>query len=290
MCQLSIQSIQYSNNQFLSSLLISNDLLSKARFDRQIDVILTQTQTSAPALLTHLLFLIRSTSHANAIVTTYGTNYEYFKSPSTWFVHRLHSRALVFENNCSCGMNASCTIPASFTPNNSSAERVTLSGLKMGCTPTESFLASTLECFYNSSCLNIMMQMLRNTNDRHSVIPLVPLRTNHSRFSIDEKVSNLFNNLFIERWSIVKNYSSYYHRCLPMQCSYTYYQKLDSLYTITYLLSLYGGLTIIFKWICPRGLYVLVKLFQCYKRRSTSVKPITSAPVAVIDTEHENIA
>lgn len=283
LCQLSNQSVNYFINQFLSSLLITDQLLSKVAFERQIDLMLAQHEMNAPTILTRLLAMLRSTSHANAIVSTYGTNFDYYKLPvnGTWI--NLYSKAIVFDNNCSCGLDSTCTIPASYISKNG-GERISLDGLKMGCTPSESFLASTLECFHHASCIHVILQMSNENSTIPSVHAPLALPVNTSRFSIHAKISDLLNDLFVEEWSIVRDYSSYYDECSPIQCSYKYHQQLDSLYTMTYLLSLYGGLTIIFKWICPRVIYVLVKVYGCCKKRTRSVS------VAVIRTDETNIA
>ena len=258
LCRLSDQSVNHFVNQFLSSLIITHHLLSKVAFDRQIDGALEQEQTTAPAMLIRLLFLLQSTSHTNAIVSTYGTNFEYLNPRLETFMNLLSGTAVTYDNNCSCGLNSNCTIPASYMPSNGNG-RIELKGLKMGCTPSQSFLASTLECFYNASCIHTLLHMSNDTDSALSVLTPSALQTNASRFPVDNQVSDLLKDLFVEDWSITKNYSMYYSRCQPTQCSYTYYQQVDSLYTITRFLSLYGGLAIIFKWVCPRIIYLLMK-------------------------------
>lgn len=224
----------------------------------------------ASTTLTRLLFLLRSIGHANGTVSTFGTHFEYFEPSTDWFLRSLHGKAIVFESNCSCGLNLTCTIPAGYISKNRS-EYVSFDGLQVGCTPSESLLASTLASFYQASCIQTLLRMANENRTNPTAAAPSALSLNTSRFSVDLEVSDLVKGLFVEDWSIVRNYSSYYGSCLPIQCSYKYYQQLDSLYTVTYLLSLYGGLTIIFTSICPRMIYVLVKAAGCCKKRSTSV-------------------
>ena len=285
LCQLSIRSVDYFIQQYLSSLLITDHLLSKSAFNRQIDSTVVNGETTAPTMLTRLLFLIRSTSHANAIVSTYGTNYEYLNRWPHFTFSDLVAEAITFDNNCSCGLNASCIFPATFVSNNNGI-RVSLNGLRMGCTPSESLLNSTLQCFYDASCIHLILQMANANYIRTNIDIPLPLQVDSRRFSIDTNVSDLADHLFVEQWSTVKNYSSYYERCAPIHCSYSYHQKLLSSYTVTYLLSLYGGLTIISQWVSPRAVYVLMKLFQCYKKRSTDIKPSNRLEINVVSADH----
>ena len=266
LCQLSIRSVSYFVNQFLSSTLVTNQLLPVSSFEELVNTSLSQSQVNAPTTLVRSLFMLRTTSHANAIISTYGTNFDYVPSRNDHFEYNMHGRAMLYAESCSCGLNMSCSMPASLIVNDFT-RRVPIDGLKMGCTPSESFLASTLECFYNASCINLLLKTDRNGPS--------PLDRRSSRFPPTALVSDLVADLFVESWSINISYLSYYSRCMPLSCSYSYYQQLDSLYTVTYVLGLYGGLNILFKWICPRLVYLSVKLFHWYKARKTTVIPTT---------------
>jgi hypothetical protein len=80
LCNLSIQSVNDSIRQFLSSLFITTQLQSPTDFHIHIDSLVEQSKSNAPATFTRLLFLLRGTNHGNAIVSTYGTNFEYYFS------------------------------------------------------------------------------------------------------------------------------------------------------------------------------------------------------------------
>ncbi len=137
----------------------------------------------------------------------------------------------------------------------------------MGCTPSELFHASTLECFYDSSCIDLIC-----TNHTKSTYSPIPLYTNVSRFFINTTIAQLINDLFIETWKTTINYSSYFEHCPPLVCSYTYTQKLNSLYTLTLLLGLQGGLSLVLEWICPKIVRMLVKIYQRRMRRINVVQ------------------
>jgi hypothetical protein len=279
LCQLSIQTINDSIEQFGSSLLITNQLLSEELFQSRIDLITNQTKSNVPTTLNRLLSLLRSTSHGNAFISSYGTNYEYIMLVYNIFQNMLYAQSIIYDNNCSCGLNSSCTIDASFIDTRS-WRNVSIKGLKMGCTPSESLFLSTLECFYDISCINLLQQLLLiKSNDNISYI----LNGTGSQFEMNITVMSLVNELFVENWLTTMNYSSYFDQCSPVLCTYKYIQQLNSIYTIAYLLGLYGGLTIVLKWICPKIIYFLHKIPRCQKKHTNLVQPSS------VDIEVKNI-
>ena len=231
------------------------------------------------------MFLIRSINHGNAIVSTYGTNFEY---RSRWFWTNVYypyipSRAIIYDNNCSCGLHSNCTTPAAFIQENSSTG-ITIKGLQIGCTPSESFQSSTLECFYDPLCIALIQQYTNSTTYS------IPLSITESRFFMNTTVAELIDNLFVERWVTRVNYRSYFERCLPLLCSYTYNQQFNVLYTINLLIGLQGGLTIVLRWICPKLVRIIASVHKNRKKRTNIVEPTMSdttptAEISQIDVD-----
>ena len=77
-------------------------------------------------------------------------------------------------------------------------------------------------------------------------------------------MQNSLDNLFVQEWSTEVNYSEYFSQCAPALCIYTKTDHNNLSYTITLLLSLYGGLTIILRILTP----LLVKISLQLKHRS----------------------
>ena len=153
----------------------------------------------------------------------------------------------------------------------------------MGCTPTESFLVSTLECFYNVSCINLIQDYVNLKNGTNmNVTPT--LFANSSRFPSNKLIIDLVKDLFVESWSSNNNYSAYFTLCLPTSCSYTYVQQLNSLYTVTVILGLYGGLNVVMQGICRILIYLLFKVHQYKKKRSSVVDAEHCMEVATIES------
>ncbi|CAF1447943.1 unnamed protein product [Rotaria sp. Silwood1] len=283
LCQFSILSVNNSIEQFLTSLFITSELLSEKDFHARLHLLIEQSKSSAPKTSAHLLFLIRSINHANAMVSTYGTNFEYI---STWFWTNdyypyIPNQAIIYDNECSCGLYPNCTTQANFIESNSSI--ISIKGLKMGCTPSESLRSSTLECFYDQSCINLIQRYTNSTNQ------IIPLSMNMSRFSIDTTVAELINDLFVEQWATTINYSSYFEQCLPLLCSYTYIQQFNILYIITILLGLQGGLTIVLEWISPKLAHIIAKVHKNRKKRLNVIDQSRSLNMTTIEIDNINV-
>ena len=274
LCQLSIQTVNISIQHFLSSLFATVELLSERQFEAQINSKTNQSRLVVPTTFSRLLFLIRMVNHGNAIITNYGTNFESINNP---LEYPAYFEAIIYDNGCSCGLYSNCTTQANFiTKNSTKTILIPIKGLKMGCTPSESFRASTLECFYDQSCINLIQQYTNNASRIHSTDSFNLLSTNNSQFSMNTTIAELIENLFIEEWNTSIDYFSYFQQCLPLYCSHTYIEKYNVLHTITVVFGLQGGLAIILTWICPKVILIIARVNQYRKKRTNTVQPICS--------------
>ena len=247
-----------------------------------------QSKSSAPTTFDHLLRLIRSINDGNGMISTYGTNFEYIIPWYEFYGSYAPTQALIYDDNCSCGLHSNCTTQASFIRTNST-EVNPIKGSKIGCTPSESFLASTLECFYDQSCINLIQEYTNYTNDTNATNSPLPLSTTTNQSSINTTIAELINNLFVEQWITTKNYSLYYEQCAPLLCSYTYIQQFNLLYTVTLLIGLQGGLTIVLKWICPKIVHIIVKIYQSRKKQMNSVQHNSSLETMPVESVNTNV-
>lgn len=277
LCQLSQQSVANSINELMTSLLVTVQLLSKTDFQNRLNTLIEQSKSNAPVTFSRLLFFTQNNFRANAFLSIYGTDFEFPVRFPTYTINTYpqlaifaYAEPVIYDDGCSCGMFSNCTTQATIMQTNPS-RNITLNGLKMGCTPSESFLASTLECFYNQSCLDLIQQFANYPN---SLTPLSS--TNLRRFSENTTITELVNNLFVENWSTKMNYSSYYEQCAPSLCSYISVENFNVLYSVTVILGIQGGLTIVLKWLCPKLIRIGAKLHRHRKNRITPVDPVNS--------------
>lgn len=292
LCRLSMESINNSINEFLTSLLVTVELLSKINFQNRLENLIEQRKTTAHILFSHLITSTENMFHGNAIVSTYGTNFKYtILMDGSRYVYA-YTEPIVYGDYCSCALSPNCTTQGFFSDGNSSRTNP-IKGIRIGCTPSQSFLVSTLECFYDQSCLDLIQQY---TNYGSSLTPLS--RKNHSHFSENTTVRELVNDLFIEHWSTEISYPSYYQQCWPSICTYTSIEKFNVFHTITLILGIQGGLTIVLKWICPKLVRIASKMYHRRKKRSDTVAPfvanqspshITPIPNVQMNTWNSNV-
>ena len=277
LCQLSLRSASSSTQQFLSALFITAQLLSEDDFTIRLSSLINETIANVPVTLNRLLALTRMINHGNIIVSTYGTNFEYIPSfAQSLGTYTALPQAVIYDGNCSCGLRANCTTQANFIDDDAS-RMVPVNGIKMGCTASESFRLSTLECFYDQTCLDLI-QHYANHSTR-----LAPLDRTAKRFPLNATVDKLINDVFIEEWTTSTSYITYFHKCSPALCSYTQVQRFDLVNTITLFLALQGGLSIVLKWVCPQIVQLLYKIYQHRHRQISPVQPISAVGIMSID-------
>lgn len=276
LCEYSIEIERNSIDQFLNSLLITSELLSEDEFSFRVNSSIEQQKEKIPKKFSNLLFLIRSLNHGNGFISMYGTNYEYSSTQVDKEGQHLYlsNQAIVYDHGCSCELYSNCSTQAYFFEEDSS--KIFVNGLKMGCTPSESLHVSTLECFYDELCVDLIQQ--------YTNLSIASLVNETSRFHPKTNVSQLIDNLFIEQWLTSVNYSSYYDQCSPSSCSYTYVQYFHILYLITFLFGLQGGLTIVLDWICPRIVRIIFKIYEKRQKQLNAVGPecsTTKSPTVI---------
>lgn len=147
--------VSNSVRSFISNSLITSRLLSQASFDEQLSNLLRQAEAHIPTSFAHALEIVQSINHANALMTIYRSNYEFFASRATLTRSiPLYTRPITYQGpeSCSCGLQSKCLRQAVFNE----PQLVAVKGLLVGCLPSESLLASTLECFFDIDCINLI--------------------------------------------------------------------------------------------------------------------------------------
>ncbi|CAF3817847.1 unnamed protein product [Rotaria sp. Silwood1] len=141
-------------------------------------------------------------------------------------------------------------------------------GFILGCSPMESLLRSTLMCLYNETCLNLIN--IQNLSFIHPLDASLP-----SRFMLNSTVEDLTANVFVEQWLYNISYSAFYSKCQPSICAYSVSKRKDLLEVITIVLGLYGGLTLILRFIAPLLISAADLISALVWRRNNNVVPFT---------------
>ena len=257
--------------------------MSRSLLKLQVGVQVNLTQSSGSWLLASILVAHRISTSSNQLMNGLSTNT--FAYPPTSNTSR---RAILAVNgynagheatsdNCYCYSGSSCLIPASIDPitepistnvfyveNTSTPVR----GILVGCHLLESALASTLECYYNPSCINLLVS---------NGSMFVPLNSSQfSRYSQDTTVDTLFNSLMVEERLSSVSPQGYYAQCAPKSCTYSYRERNSILNIFTILIALFGGLNISLRIVVP----VIIRIVTKYKWKSTAVAPIQVSSTA----------
>jgi hypothetical protein len=161
--------------------------------------------------------------------------------------------SLTEPSTCPCDLEDQCTDVISFfnytdnTIYNPYNLKFTLSDIKVGCYVVSSTLQSSIDCFFNQTCLNIVQHEVVNSRS----INISILNPNSTRFGPDSLLGVIVDNLMVETWNEEMNYEQYFQQCAPDQCTYTYTASQNLLYIITTIFGLFGGLSVALKIAVP---------------------------------------
>lgn len=191
---------------------------------------------------------------------------------STWSV-RLRPRPYPKETNnnqtCNCLISNQCVRPQGFYCQNAACRQSlafpnrTVPGLMVSCFPINSLLLSTFECFYNQSCIQILYDWrLFEINDQFyplalNVTPLDPHLP--SRFFPTTKIETILSSLLIEDWTSKTDVAAHYEQCNPKVCTYTYTERFETIYVITTIIGLFGGLFLVLQLSVPFFIRILLR-------------------------------
>ena len=116
--------------------------------------------------------------------------------------------------------------------------------------PLQSVFMSTLECFYNDTCFSRITELINSTlsSTNFTTLKSSSLSSNISQY---DQIESLANNLFIHSWYNESSFESYFNRCHPVKCHYTYETRLHLIYIVTIIVGLIGGINIVLRLLLP---------------------------------------
>ncbi|CAF4002956.1 unnamed protein product [Adineta steineri] len=239
-CQLSQKIVADSLIQLGVSDFIDTQLLSSSSLNDRIQATINEFQLTMPQLFVRSLSLIRETIGANMLMSILSTNWIFAISRNTTGSGMMHNIPLKFEE-CSCALSSKCV----------SSSR----GMLSGCYPLESILQSTLTCLSDQTCID-PTKTFKALNSSSSI---------PSRFPLNTTIESIVNELMVEELLSNMSYEAYYKQCSPLSCTYSYIDNWNVMDGITILISLYGGLVIIYRILA----IIIVKLYLCMTKRVT---------------------
>ena len=272
-CQLA----QANVNQILSLLgstsFMSSFVIPESVVQLQVQDLNNQTQLMAPNTLQAQLQLISNLTMRNKIMNGLGT--------STFITGVIGYITMVFniyiQNNgtwCTCMEDTICSglygIYTEFDFNtlgvNDFTAIMTIPGLSSGCMPVDSSRQSSLECFFNQTCINAIIPYLATPDANFTAMnPLLS-----SRFDVNSEVDSIVSQLMVEEWGFSISYDKYYTKCAPLTCTYSRATRNSFGYVLTTFISLLGGL-------CT-GLAIVVPLIIRSIRRPPKTNSMETVP------------
>jgi hypothetical protein len=252
LCDMTHQTTGNALRVFFESPFVGSQVIRRNIFDSQINLLIEDWKSNTAKTFERTIELIQATNEGNKLMNEMsngGIEIDEISGES-W------PRIPTFSN-CSCDLDGSCRSPLGVTligwrPNFFVEEDI-IPNFFVGCFPIEALLQSTLECFYNRTCMKVFNKMnVEDNPDEYSIL-------NESLKSpANETIRAIVNRLMVDEWQLNVSFSSYYNACSPFSCTFEYTSRRNSLIFITIVSGLSTGLQILFV-ICLRLIEKIVE-------------------------------
>ena len=276
-CQVVRERIVDAIEEFTAANMITPQVLFRDVFDMKIAGFVEELKTSTMANNKRTNDFLWSSISRNTILTGLRSNYNIMYELEN-FLYTFYSILYQSLNkSCNCRQNDMCFHQVAIY-NWTGRTGVNLStifgdvsydppllfevpGMMVGCYPYTSLLQSTLQCFYQQSCLRRLEKFIPG----FSLIS--PISSWSSRFTENTTVNELFIQLFVESWNNQSDFSAYFQACSPQSCSYSYDRRFNWIYVLITLVGLFGGLKIITYSAAPIVMWIVRRLQKILRRR-----------------------
>jgi len=289
-CQTMKQIISDAIDEFSTDYIFTNQVLFHDAFNAQVIALVEQLKTTTVANNKHISDFVWLNIFQNGIYSGLRTNYFIQAVPDVHVFMLMVAYYDSLNDSCSCELNITCVHQSGIYNwtgragvnsstyfgdlNTDPTLLFSIPGIMVGCLPYSSLLQSTLECFYNQSCINMIQTFI---NGLSLVSPL-----SSSHFAQNTTVNDLLDELFIESWNNDSNFTGYFQICSPQSCTYSYDQRFNLLYIIVTIISLFGGLRIIIHFSTP----YIVKIIRGVQKTKCSPNTTDETTTTVVQ---ENI-
>jgi hypothetical protein len=215
--------------------------------------------TSNDAFVTGLQ-TVRDATYANALISGFRSTgaIELRVVSETISQFKMLSETYRYSTECVCSNDPTCIAQAAVFDSNSNAVLYAVPGIFIGCYMVEAALQSNLVLLYNQSRIDNFRRVI--SFDQHNPVSFNTIALNASRpsqYNMTTPMNVLMRKMMTETWSKYVNYSAYYEQCHPVECKYTYIVKNDTIYMITTITGLIGGLVTIFQLLTLRDIRLI---------------------------------
>lgn len=272
LCRLSQSNVRNSLEDFYETRLTSPRLMFKDLFMETVQSAFEQFQLSVPFAFVSNINLIVKMTFGSQLISGLETSFRSVRltrrslSPMLYFYvgyqYRNSSKQYCgesydFVRNGGIYLRINPSFPQE-REDHIGRSLFEVPGWYTGCMPLASLMVSSLECFYNQTCIELLLSYF-STNESFSA-----LATNDSSiFQIESTIESIFAKMAVESWSWNANYETYFQRCAPRSCTYWTTTRNDYTYTLTKIVGLLGTIVLILRIVSP----VLIKIFiKCLKK------------------------
>lgn len=270
-CTLANNTVVNAYRVFSVRTFINNHILPEAIFSKQVKSLTDTFTLSTKNEFNRILSLARSAIQINQLASRTFSNFITSYNPTTKQMNMLESQLQrnpaiypVIGDTCSClSEGIMCGALTYLYEVYDYAERRYLENLILKCLPTESALASTLECWYDENCSSAVI-VAYGTEGISISNGTLPLSFNtFSRFPKNVTMEVMMNELLIENWTIHVSYDKFFNKCAPVSCVYAIQERFDLFFVIITIIGIYKSLNDGFRLILP----LIVRLALIFLRR-----------------------
>ena len=139
-------------------------------------------------------------------------------------------------------------------------------GMQVGCLPYHVLMSSTLECFYDETCLNTTAGWISTLPSTSWPKPLNG--SSASRFTPRSTISSILMEQMVERWINNVNFTRYFEFCMPAECIYTTTKRNDIIYILITLFGSFGGFIVVLRIVSPLTVQFWHSVSDYFSRRN----------------------
>ena len=236
-----------------------------------------------------LLELLSYATSGEMFISGLGTNVLAYMAPEVPTMPSLAANAyrMIDGSMCYCLPARSCPAPAAIYSSRGSEARDVLSidanntlikGMRADCYPYDGLIASTLECYYDLSCIQLLVSNISSFKPLNTTLP--------SKYAISDTIGQLIGPSMAEDFSYTYSAEEHYAQCAPRTCVYSYVHGISILTVITTIIGLIGGLNTALIFSVPLLVHTL---FTVKKMLFSSAQVDESMVVAPVQKPGKNL-
>ncbi|CAF1245561.1 unnamed protein product [Adineta steineri] len=258
LCHRAMQTVNDDLQSLKRTKFITQKVIGRLSFETQLNLIIEQFKRTLPQSYRRTVQLMEGNTDISQLIVPLNSLFER--------VEDIHNKEIFFrlipsENTkfilikCFLFAHNECILNTSISKGDFTKS---IPGMIQTRSPLRSVLLSTLECFYNDTCLSLIINEIdsRISPTNFSTLNLSLLGENESQY---DRIEILVNKLFIQSFNYQISYESYFNQCHPISCQYTYQNRFDIMHIITTITGLLGGLNFILRLLIPS----MIKLSYC---------------------------